>query len=167
MVYDRITNFLNDNNLIYLLQFDFQHNKSTNHALINLREDTRKNLDEGKVGCGIFVDLQKAFDAVDHGISLAKFEHYGICGVANDWFKPYLSDRMQFVSITGFNSNHTMIKNRVSQGSILGPILFVIYIKDLNHAVKYRKVYHFAVFIKTTNHRPTDHPPTDPKATFH
>ena len=79
---NRITEFLN-NNFIYPLQFGFQHNYSTNHSLINLLEDIGKNL-EGKVECGIFVDLQKAIDAVDHNILLAKLEYSGICGVAND-----------------------------------------------------------------------------------
>ena len=87
LVYNRITYFLSNNNLIYPLQFGFQHNYSTSHALINLIEDIRKNLDEGKVGYGIFVDLQKAIDTVDHEILLSKLEHYGIRGVANDCFK--------------------------------------------------------------------------------
>ena len=84
LVYNRITKFLNNNNLTYPLQFGFRHDYSTSHALINLTEDIRKKLDEGKVGCGIFVDLQKAFDTIDHKILLAKLEYYGICGVAND-----------------------------------------------------------------------------------
>ena len=71
---NRITKFLN-NNLIYPLQFGFQHNYSTNDALINLTEDIRKNLDGGKVECGIFVDLQKIFDTVDHNILVGKLEY--------------------------------------------------------------------------------------------
>ena len=92
LVYNRITKILNDNNLIYPPQFGFQHNYSTNRALINLIEDIRRNLDEGKVGCGIFVDLQNAFDTVDDNILLAKLDHYGIRGVANDWFKSINKD---------------------------------------------------------------------------
>ena len=104
-----------------------------------------KNLDEEEVGCGIFVDLQKAFDTVDHNILLAKLEHYGICAVSNDWFKSYFSDRRQFVFISGFNSNHAMLKHGFPQVSVLGPILFLIYIiNNLNHAIKYCKVHHFA-----------------------
>ena len=142
LVYNRITKFLNNNNLIYPLRFGFRYNYSTNHALISLTKDIGKNLEEGKVGCGIFVDLQIAFDTVDYNILLATLEHYGIHGVANDWFKVYLSDRSQFVSINGFNSDHAMLKHGVPQGSVLRSILFLIYINDLNHAMKYYKVHH-------------------------
>ena len=93
MVYNRFTKFLNDNNCIYPFQFGFLCNYSTNNALINLTGDIRKNLDNGKVECGIFVDLQKAFDTANNNILQAKLQHYGICGVANDSFKSYFSDR--------------------------------------------------------------------------
>ena len=66
-------------------------------------EDIRKNIDKGNIGCGIFVDLQKAFDTVEHDILLAKIEHYYIRGMANNWFKSYLFNRKQFVSINGIH----------------------------------------------------------------
>ena len=69
---------------MYSLQFGFRQKYSTVHALTGLTENIRKNLDEGNIGCGIFVDLQKAFDTVEHDIILSKFEHYGIHGLAND-----------------------------------------------------------------------------------
>ena len=96
------------------------------HALISLTETIRKNLDEGKFACGIFVDLQKTFDTVEHYILLTKLEHYGIRGLANDWFKSYLSDRKQFVSINGHDSNLASVLYGVPQGSVLGPLLFLI-----------------------------------------
>ena len=83
------------------MQFGFRQKFSTAHALINLTEKIRKTLDEGYIGCGIFVDLQKAFDTVDHQILLAKLNHYGIPGVSNDWFRSHLSDRQQYVSKNG------------------------------------------------------------------
>ena len=72
---------------------------STFHALLNITENIRKALDDGNTGCGVFVDLQKAFDTVDHQILLAKLNHYGIHTVSNDWFKSYLSNCNQYVSI--------------------------------------------------------------------
>ena len=97
LMYKRLSDFLDTNNLIYSLQFGFRQKHSTTHALINLSESIRQTLDEGSFGCGIFVDLQKVFDTINHKILLHKLECYGICGVCNDWFKPYLSDRKQFV----------------------------------------------------------------------
>ena len=87
--------------------------------------------------------MQKAFDTVEHDILLAKFEHYGKRGIANEWFKSYLFDRKQFVSINVYISNKASIKYGVPQGSVFRPLLFMIYINDLNHAVKFCKVHHF------------------------
>ena len=84
LMYNRIYKFFSDNNLIYSLQFGLRQKYSTAHALISLTENIRKNLDEGNIGCGIFVDLQKAFDTVEHDILLSKLEHYDIHGLAND-----------------------------------------------------------------------------------
>ena len=99
-MYNRIYKFFSKNN-IYPLQFGFRQQYSTFHALISLAEDIteditnmiRKNLDKGNIGCGIFVDLQNAFDTVEHNILLAKLEYYSICGMANNWFDFYLLDR--------------------------------------------------------------------------
>ena len=114
------------------------------HAIISLNENIRKNLDEGNIGCGIFVDSQKSFDNVEHHILLSKLEHYGIRGLANDWFKSYLSNRKQHVSVNGYDSNLADVKFGVSQGSVLSPLLFLIYINDLNQALRFCKVHHFA-----------------------
>ena len=89
-MYKRLYTFLNKNNVIYNLQFGFRQQYSTSHALINITENIRKALDGGNIGCGVFVDLQKAFDTVDHQILLAKLNHCGIRGVSNDWFNPHM-----------------------------------------------------------------------------
>ena len=125
------------------MQFGFRQKYSTVHALISLTENVRKNLDEGNIGCGIFVDLQKAFDTVEHDILLSKPEHYGIRGLANEWFKSYLSNRKQYVSINGYDSNLADVNFGVLERSVLGPLLFLIYINDLNQVLKFCKVHQF------------------------
>ena len=85
LMYKRLYTFLNNNNIIYNLQFGFRQQYSTSHALINITENIRKTLDDGNIGCGVFVNLQKDFDTVDHQILLAKLNHHGIRGVSNDW----------------------------------------------------------------------------------
>ena len=144
LMYKRLYAFLDYNNIIYDLQFGFRQQYSTSHALINITENIRKALDDGNIGCGVFVDLQKAFDTVDHQILLAKLNRYGIRGVSNDWFKSYLSNRNQYVSINGYESGLAAINCGVPQGSVLGPLLFLLYINDLNQAIKFCKVHHFA-----------------------
>ena len=133
---------LSSNNIIYNLQLGFRQQYSTSRVLVNITENIRKALDGGNIGCGVFVDLQKAFDIVDHQILLAKLNHYGIRGVSNDCFKSYLSNRNRYVSINGFDSGLAAIDCGVRQGSVLGPLLFLLYTNDLNQAIKFCKVHH-------------------------
>ena len=144
LMYKRLYTFLDNKSIIYDLQFGFRQQYSTSHALINITENIRKALDDGNIGCGVFVDLQKAFDTVDYQILLANLNHYGIRGVSNDWFKSYLSNRHQYVSINGYKSGLAAINCGVLQGSVLGPLLFILYINDLNPAIKSCKVHHFS-----------------------
>ena len=94
--------------------------------------------------CGVFIDLQKAFDTVSHEILLEKLNHYGIRSKENNWFRSFLTNRKQYVSINGFFSQTKIVRCGVPQGSTLGPLLFLIYINDLNNALDKRKVHHFA-----------------------
>ena len=137
--------FLNKNNVIYNLQFGFRQQYSTSHSLTNITENITKALDDGNIGCGVFVDLQKAFDTLDYKILLAKLNHYGIRGVSIIyWFKSYLSNRNQYVSINGYESGLAALNCGVPQGSVQGPLLSLLYINDLNQAIKFCKVHHFA-----------------------
>ena len=123
----------------------FNKKYSTTHALINLIESIRQSLDEGSFNCGIFVDLQKAFDTVDHKILLCKLEYVTIIrGICNEWFKSYLSNCKQFVSINEYNSDLMPVGFGVPQGSTLGPLFFLIYINDIHKAIQYCKGHHFA-----------------------
>ena len=124
LVYKRLYTFLNKNNVIYNLQFGFRQQYSTFHDLINITENIRKALEDGNIGCGVFPELQKAFGAVDQQILLAKLNHYGIRRVSNNWFKSYLSNHNQYVSINVYESVSAALRYGVPQGSVLGPLLF-------------------------------------------
>ena len=144
LMYKRIYSFLEVHNILYSLQFGFQKNHSIDHALVSLTESVKITLDNKRLGCGIFIDLQRAFDTVNHKILLSKLEHYGIRGCALEWFRSYLPDRKQYVSVNGKSSSSPTISCGVPQGSVLCPLLFLVYINDLPTASKQLTLYLFA-----------------------
>ena len=143
-MHNRLVKFLTEQKILYFKHFDFRKNFSTAHAIINLINSIENAFDKNKFVCGVFIDLKKAFNTVDHKILLKSLWHYGIGGIANDWFKSYLTNRMQYVSIDGISSDLLKVNFGVLQGSVLGPLLFLLYINDLHSSIRFSPCFHFA-----------------------
>ena len=124
ILHARLTKYIEDFNILYKYQFGFRKNHSTELALIEIVDQIRMSLDKGDMTCGIFVDLSKAFDTVNHEILIDKLHHYGIRGKTLDLFKSYLESREQFTSIDKVKSGTRPINCGVPQGSVLGPLFF-------------------------------------------
>jgi hypothetical protein len=141
IIYNRFYTYLDVNNLFNHLQFGFRKKLNTIDAVTLFLSKVISGMDRKEYSMGIFIDLSKAFDTIDHNILLFKLDRLGISGVANRWFHDYLSERKQCVRLYKSNSNDFMLSNThtvthgVPQGSILGPLLFLAYISDLSNAV--------------------------------
>ena len=145
---NRLMSYINKNNILYNGQYGFRQNFSTSLAILDLIEEITTSIDNHNVTVGVFIDLKKAFDTIDHSILLKKLEIYGIRGIAANWLNSYLSDRKQFVQYSDVNSNDMAIKCGIPQGSIIGPSLFILYINDLHNV---SKILNFILFADDTN----------------
>ena len=143
-IYKRLYNFLTQENILFTSQYGFRQGHSTIQATTELLYNILHGFEENKYSLALFLDLSKAFDTIDHSVMLEKLEYYGIRGLPLQWFQSYLSNRKQFVTYNGIKSNILPITCGVPQGSVLGPLLFLIYMNDLPNTLQFCKALLFA-----------------------
>ena len=144
IIFKKFNEFVNENNIICDSQHGFTSGKSTVTALLHFTEELHKVFDRKHYAVGLFIDLSKAFETINHQILLEKLEHYGVRGVSLSFFRSYLKDRKQFVQLGNIKSNLKQINLGVPQGSILAPLLFLLYINDMPNVFDSMKPVLFA-----------------------
>ena len=137
VVFSQLSEYFHKNNLFYESQYGFLKNQSTEYAAMELTDKVLKDIDEKNISLAIFMDLSKAFDTLDHNILIKKLAHFGINGTPLEWFTSYLTGRSQYVELDGVSSNVLSLSTGVPQGSILGPLVFLIYMNDIPYCTKY------------------------------
>ena len=143
-MYNRIKVFIDKYDVLHHSQYGFRENHSTQHAILDIVNQIQTNMEFKLFTCGIFIDLRKAFDTINHAILLKKLQHYGIRGNVNDWFSSYLIGRTQTTQIADCISNKEITMTGVPQGSVLGPLLFILYINDICNSSDKLQFYLFA-----------------------
>lgn len=140
----QITNFLEKHNLLSENQFGFRKGKSTTKAVVEFVSMVVEGLDGRESTQGVFLDLSKAFDCVDHNILLLKLEQHGIRGLSKQWLKYFLSNRTQIVQVENQTSTKIKLSYGVPQGSILSPLLFLVYVNDIGQSLQRGKLVQYA-----------------------
>ena len=147
IIHNQVYNFLDKNKLLCPAQYGFRRQHSTELAVLDLYDRITKSLAKKQYITGIFLDLSKAFDTLDHSILIYKLERHGIRGTPLAWFKDYLSNRVQYTEVDLHQSQTLDLQCGVPQGSILGPLLFILYMNDI---VKSSRILSYVLFADDT-----------------
>ena len=142
IMYNRMNVFIHQ--LLSSSQYDFRQAHSTEHAILDMVESIRTNMDKRLFSCGVFIDLKKTFDTVDHKKLLDKLNYYGFRGIVNQWFSSYLTCRTQTTEINSHISDKEVVSCGVPQGSVVGPLLFLLYVGDIQYCSRKLKFFLFA-----------------------
>lgn len=148
IIANQFKDYFEQNQYFYKGQYGFRTNHSTELAAIDLIEKIISNMDNGRTPLCIFIDMSKAFDTLNHNILINKLKHYGINNIALNLISSYLTNRRQYVDFNGIESNYELLTTGVPQGSVLGPLLFLIYINDI---VKASKFFDYTLFADDTS----------------
>ena len=144
MVHKQLYDYLQQNDILHPSQFGFRPGHSTQDVLVNVVEEWRRAVDDDKVAGVVFLDFSKAFDMINHPLLLQKMSRYGVGGGELEWFRGYLDGRRQRVCVGGAKSEWSLIRRGVPQGTIPGPLLFILFANDLPQAVEQCSVHQYA-----------------------
>jgi hypothetical protein len=147
VLFNQIHQHFKENNLYYAFQYGFRESHSTELAVLEIIDRISHSMDQGNIPLNVYIDLSKAFDTIDHTILLTKLKHYGLHDTSHALIQSYLTNRQQYVQIENVKSTPLPITTGVPQGSILGPLLFIIYINDLSHT---SNLLHFTSYADDT-----------------